>query len=580
MKQRWVVAAWLAGVVLCAAIIARTDFVSDLSAFLPRAPTPSQQVLVDQLRHGVVSRLILIGIEGAQPAQLAAVSKRMAAQLRENEQFASIANGEDAGLEKDREFLWRNRYLLSPAIAPTHFSPASIRASLEENLQLLSSPVGILLQRVLPADPTGEILRLAETLEGGARPPMRDGVWFSAQGTRALMIAQTRAPGYDIDAQAHALASIRAAFSEATAAGITSQPKLLITGPGVFSVSTRDRIQSDAVKLSLAASILVGVLMFIVYRSVTVLTLGLLPVASGALAGVAAVSAGFGSVHGITLGFGATLIGEGADYAVYLFTQTERGRARDALDRLWPTLRLGVLTSICGFSAMLFSGFTGLAQLGLFSIAGLAAALLVTRWVLPAFTPAGFNVEAVSVLGPWAMRLMNALARLRLIAVLLVALAAAFLILRDSPAWSDELASLSPVPITDQQLDEALRRDMGAPDVRHLIVLRAANPQGALERAENVAEVLQRLVSAGALDGFDTPATYLPSVTVQRARQTSLPEPGTLRQNLREAAQGLPFQDGLFEPFLRDVDVARAQPLIDHDTLRGTRLALKVDALL
>jgi predicted exporter len=580
VKPRWAVAAWVAGVILCIVIIARTDFVGDLSAFLPRAPTASQQVLVDQLKDGVVSRLVLIGIEGAESAHLADLSKRMAARLRGYEQLVSVANGEDAGLTKDREFLWRNRYLLSPAITPEHFSPSSIRASLEENLQLLASPAGVLLQRVLPADPTGEVLRLGEMLEGGARPQMRDGVWFSAPGTRALLVAQTRAPGYDIDAQAQALASIRAAFSESIAGGPATQARLLITGPGVFSVSTRDRIRSDAVKLTLAASILVGVLMLIVYRSLTVLGLGLLPVASGVLAGVAAVSLGFGSVHGITLGFGATLIGEGADYAIYLFTQTERGRARDALDRLWPTLRLGVLTSICGFSAMLFSGFTGLAQLGLFSIAGLAAALLVTRWVLPSFTPADFNVQAVSTLGPWALRLMSSIARLRVAAVLLVAIAAAFLVLRDAPTWSDELASLSPVPIADQKLDEALRRDIGAPDVRHLIVLRAANQQAALERTENISTVLQRLVNTGALDGFDTPATFLPSVSLQRARQAALPEPGTLRQNLREAAQGLPFQEGLFEPFLRDAAAARTQPLIDHTSLQGTSLALKVDALL
>ena len=51
------------------------------------------------------------------------------------------------------------------------------------------------------------------------------------------------------------------------------------------------------------------------------LLLGLLPIASGALAGIAAVSLAFGFVHGITLGFGVTLIGESLDYAIYLFTQ-------------------------------------------------------------------------------------------------------------------------------------------------------------------------------------------------------------------------------------------------------------------
>ena len=50
--------------------------------------------------------------------------------------------------------------------------------------------------------------------------------------------------------------------------------------------------------------------------------LALVPVLSGALAGVAAVSLGFGAVHGITLGFGTTLIGEAVDYSIYLFVQS------------------------------------------------------------------------------------------------------------------------------------------------------------------------------------------------------------------------------------------------------------------
>ena len=124
------------------------------------------------------------------------------------------------------------------------------------------------------------------------------------------------------------------------------------------------------------------------YRSVRVLVLAMLPVLSGIICGIAAVSMGFGFVHGITLGFGVTLIGEAVDYAIYLFTQTARGSAPDATLRLiWPTLRLGMLTSVCGFSAMLFSSFIGFAQLGLFTIVGLLVALGVTRWVLPALLP-------------------------------------------------------------------------------------------------------------------------------------------------------------------------------------------------
>ena len=101
-----------------------------MSAFLPRSPSPAQQVLVEQLREGVVSRLILIGLEGGPPATLASTSKRLAAQLRKEPDFTSVNNGEPVGAEKDREFLWRNRYLLSPAISAEHFSTAGLRTAL------------------------------------------------------------------------------------------------------------------------------------------------------------------------------------------------------------------------------------------------------------------------------------------------------------------------------------------------------------------------------------------------------------------------------------------------------------------
>src|SRR5690606_8951100 len=47
---------WLAFVLVFAVIIVRSTFTTDLSAFLPRDPTLEQQLLMDQLRDGLVSR--------------------------------------------------------------------------------------------------------------------------------------------------------------------------------------------------------------------------------------------------------------------------------------------------------------------------------------------------------------------------------------------------------------------------------------------------------------------------------------------------------------------------------------------
>lgn len=583
MKARYgPVMIWLVGIIACVIIVSRTQFSADLSAFLPRSAAPAQEVLVEQLRDGVVSRLILIGLEGAPPAVLARTSKRLADELRKQDAFLAVNNGEDSGLEKDREFLWRNRYLLSPAMTPAHFSSAALRVSLEENVQALGSPVGIVLQRVLPSDPTGELLRLVETLEAQAKPSTHDGVWFSADGRRALLVTQTRAAGYDIDAQARAAAFIRAAFSRALAdSDAAARPSLLLTGPGIFSVSARAQIKEDALRFSVIAVSLVAALLLLLYRSLRVLMLGLVPVASGALAGVTAVSLTFGSVHGITLGFGATLIGEGVDYAIYLFTQMVRGKTpQHTLKRVWPTLRLGVMTSICGFGAMLFSGFQGLAQLGVFSIAGLLVAVTVTRWVLPALLPSEFTARTATSLAPRIMSLVEFAPRLRYPALVLIALAALFVTTQGSSLWNDDLARLSPIPASEQRLDGELRREIGAPDVRHLIVATAQDRQTVLQAAEKITALLHHAVAHKQLEGFDSPALYLPSLETQRVRQAALPASDVLRANLHEAMQGLPFRAGLFEPFLQDAQTAKGAALLERDSLNGTNLALKVDSLL
>ena len=581
LAARWAVGVWLVLLVACVIVISRTTFTTDMSAFLPRSPSPAQQVLVEQLRDGAVSRLILIGLEGSPPEMLAQTSKRLAAQLRKEPDFVSVNNGENVGAEKDRDFLWHNRYLLSPAITPGHFSAAALRNALEDDLQLLGSPAGTLVKRLLPDDPSGELFRLIDSLEGQAKPATRDGVWFAKDGKRALLVAQTTAPGYDIDAQQHTVTLIQRAFTQAVGPDGAAHSRLLVSGPGVFSVRARDSIQGDAWRISLIATTLVALMLLALYRSPRVLVLGLLPVASGALAGVAAVSLGFGSVHGITLGFGATLIGEGVDYAIYLFTQITPARTPQmTLARIWPTLRLGVLTSICGFSAMLFSGFTGLAQLGLFSIAGLIVAVMVTRWVLPALLPHGFTARMVTAFAPSVMSLVRRAPRLRYPLLLVVALATVSIIAHHGPIWNDQLGSLSPLPKHDQLLDEQLRRDIGAPDVRHLIVINAQDQEHALQASEKIGALLQALVQQGALEGFDSPALYLPSRATQGAHQAALPSPEVLGANLHQALRGLPFRPDLFDPFLRNVAMAKTQPLQDRADLQGTNLALKLDSLL
>ena len=591
-RQRAVLV-WLVALVACGIAIARANFTADLSAFLPRAPSAGQRVLVDQLRDGIVSRLILVAIDGGDAATRAALSKRVAGTLRADRQFAAVNNGEAVNDARDQQFVFDHRYLLGPGVTPQRFSAAGLHQALGDSLDLLSSSAGLVAKAMLPRDPTGEVTALVGQLDSGAQPAMRDGVWASRDGTRAVLVAQTAAAGSDTDAQARAIDAVRRAFSAATRALPNAAAyTLAMTGPGVFSVDTRDTIRHDVERLSTASVVLIVALLLTLYRSPRTLALGLLPVLTGIAAGIAAVSVAFGTVHGLTLGFGTTLIGEAVDYSIYLFVQSAqagaRGAARPAdatrawIAAYWPTIRLGVLTSVCGFASMLFSGFPGLVQLGLYSIVGLTAAALVTRFVLPHLRGERVAIRDVSRVGAALARAAAAAPRLRWPLAVLVLAACATLVLHRDGLWSRELAALSPVPARAQALDARLRADVGAPDVRYLVVISAPTEQAALERAERVGAQLQPLVERGALAGFESPARYLPSDAAQRARQASLPDADVLAARMRDAVANQPIsvRPDLFAPFIADVAAARHAPLLTRADLRGTSMALAVDALL
>jgi len=600
LRQRAVLV-WLVFLLACAVVISRTTFTADLSAFLPRSPSAGQRVLVEQLRDGLVSRLILVGIEGGDPATRAALSRSIAARLRGDTQFASVNNGEPVSETRDQQFIFQHRYVLSPAVTPQRFSTDGLHQALGDSLDLLGSSAGMFTKELLPHDPTGEVTTLVNRLDSGAQPSSQDGVWASRDGKRAVMVVQTKGAGSDTDAQARAMATLQLAFD--TAKRSVPNPSsfhLLMTGPGVFSVETRDNIKHDVARLSAVSLLLIVALLLVVYRSPLTLLLGLLPVLSGVAAGLAAVSLAFGTVHGITLGFGTTLIGEAVDYSIYLFVQSSRAQAHGALPTAgsasvredatlrewiavyWPTIRLGMLTSVCGFASMLFSGFPGLVQLGAYSIAGLVTAALVTRFVLPHLRGARFAIRDVAPLGARLATLTAAAPRLRwpLVAVLVASVAT--LAFHRQHVWSHELSALSPVSAQSQALDESLRADVGAPDVRYLVVISGASQEAVLEGAEKVSAQLQPLVDKGVLAGYESPALYLPSVAAQRARLASLPSADVLTARLREAVanQAISVKPEAFAPFIADVQAARQQPLLQRADLRGTSMALAVDALL
>lgn len=581
---RW--SAWLLATIACGWLVARATIVTDITAFLPGPATREQALLAQQLRDGVSARVMLVGVEaGSADAALSAAqrSQRLAAALRADPRFVFVANGDPAAFAADRDRLLDARYLLSARVTPQRFSVDGLRDAAAELEALLRSSAAPLVKPFAARDPTGELLAILTALKPTRAPTTQHGVWFDETGRTALLLATTRAPGFDVDAQADATAALRAAFSAASENGGKAgtqqmQLQLHLTGPGVFAVASRAAIQDDARRLTLIAAVAVGVLLLLVLRSPRFLLCAALPTATGALAGLAAVAAVFGSIHGITLGFGLTLIGEAVDYAIYVQVQRQPENVRpDANQPLWRALWLAVLTSGAGFIAMMVSGFQGLVQLGLMSIAGIAVAAIVARFLLPDL----LRPLEPTRLAPFAplARLAAYAARLRVPIWLAAAAAIVLLVARGPALWNDQLAAISPLARGAGEMDAQMRRALGLGDLRFVAAVEGASLDEALARAEVLEPRLRSLQAGAAIAGFDSPASLVPSAATQAARRSALPDEAELRARLKPAWADSALRTEAFEPFIADVQRARDQRLAASHyagTALGQRLAAQL----
>ena len=566
-----------------AVLVAKFSVSTDLSVFLPEGRSVVERVLMTQLDRGLTSNLVFAGVTGAKPGELARLNRELAGRLAAERGIVQVLNGERALSEEDRQWVMDNRYHLTPSALAERFSVEGLVRSFEERLRGLASPMAPLEKKFLARDPTGEIVRLLERwqgeLSGDRGPATRDGLWFSADEQRTLMMIELQSGGLDFAGQERAVDAIERIFDEVATPG----SRLILSGPAVFAVETRDVIQRDARVLSLAAAALVGAFLFAAFRSVALLLLVLAPLGCGALVGAAAVLLAFGDIHGVTLAFGITLIGVAVDYPIHFFSHLRDGRgdAERSIRRIWPTLRLGVVSTVVAYAVLALSEYGGLRQIGLFTVVGLLTAAAVTRWVLPFLLPRELPLARGLPGVHGALRALGArLAGLGPWTLLLIPAVVAVLALGPTPLRDLDMDSLSAIDLERRAEDRALRADLGFWYGGRLAMVAAGSSEAALKGSEELRVNLDRLVERGVIDRYDMAAGFIPSQARQRRQIDAIPAPDELRARVAEALAESPFREDAFERFIDEAAAARERPLLSVESLRGTRMGERLEALL
>ena len=568
---------WLALLSLSIFYIATSlHVVSDITQFMPNDKSANDdnkvQLLLDELQKGNTARLLILRMKGLEDKKLANLSRQLKSKLDKNKSFTNIHNGQQAintqqFISGKYRKLYEYRYLLAPN---STLSKDELTESFNQRLSELRSGLN-LFKNTLSSDPQNHFIKYLWKLTERGGTTTHHGVWFDKNKSSTLLLVELNLDDFNLDKQEMALKDIYQTINK-----LSNNKNLQVdlTGTPVMAVKTRAAIQSTSKTLSTIALILMAILFWWSYRSMRLFFIATIPLASAVIAALTMTNIIFQQVHGIIIAFGITLLGVCLDYPVHLFShRNKKQTAQQTLRSIWPTLRLGVISTSLAYLAMLGSGFAGLSQLSIFAISGLIASLLVTRWIVP------FWLQMIPIDSNLRHQYLSYLIQLKftlnkkyffglsIIIFCLLSIASNY----DS-IWSHNISDLSPIPNAAKKLDRELRQSVGAPDVNHVFILSDKNSELLLQRTERIKYELESLQLNSLASNIFSITDFVPSQKTQIKNQQQLPQSDSLKLNVEQAVSDFPFKKKFFDPFLRDIEQSKTLIPLSVDNILATPL--------
>ena len=454
-----------------------------------------------------------------------------------------------------------------------------IALTLAENLSELLQPQGLFVRERIRRDPFALYLLALDKLRSvNPLPEVRiEGEYFvSHDGLSRLILADTPVLITDGDGASQLLEAFEQA-RQSLPPGISAE---LISGHA-YTLANADIIKTDMRTLLLVSGgglLLLFVLLIGNWRAVPVLLLPFFSVATALLV----LSLFVDQVSGITIGFGAVVLGITIDFALHVyFALVRRGSERaDILRLVARPVLFGGLTTLAAFSVLVFSDLPGQRQLALFAGAGIVAAVVLALLVLPHFIPRTTAlVPGVRLSGKRS--LLERLPSLRYgIIGLWVALCGASLLMLPQLSFNGELRQLGYLPDQLQQAEKSLRQAWGDVRGRAMIFVSADNLEQLLWHNEQVWQVL------GAHQLQSEAVSLAPLLISERARQQRIDrwqhfwqqhQASTL-ERIAASGRTYGFKPSAFAPFFDTLTLQ--PPPIDAGTLEDWGLGTLTDSLL
>lgn len=543
----------------------RLEVRTSITDFLPRDEHSVLLELARELSSAPQSRLVVLTLSASTDEAHRRAAGELADRLRQSGHFEWVRRGLDP---KDQEQLYRELFpsrlgLLELPSETARVPDAWIAERLRALRARLGSPLGMLERRLGPEDPLGSFSAYLarQGLEHG-QLDMIDGQLVTKDGRWSVVLAATRAAAFDVPAQREVeravIASVRAVEQ------LSGPLQLEWSGLNRFAIDGETSVRADIQRISTLSLLGIFLLNLVMFRTLRVPFVVLVPIAIGCVLALGACQWAFGFVHGITLAFGASVIGVAQDYSTHFFMH-RRASYRDEDDeglmrRLWPGIAFGGVTTILGLAALSLSGFPGLEQLAVFGGVGVLGALVATRYLVPlSYRQRGARRPAQP--GSPGARLIRAVTtrRARAFCVMSPALAASLFGL-PRLSWDDDVSALrTPTPALDAEGDRVQAR-LGRSPSGQVVVALGHDDEEALRRAERARALLDGPEGRALVREYRSIARLLPSLKTQRETRERLTRDASFIPRLRAALTEQGYVHEAFRPF--EEELARAEPVL------------------
>lgn len=368
-------------------------------------------------------------------------------------------------------------------------TPEMVDRQMTENLAQLMQPQGIALKQQIQTDPLG-LNGLALMKLGRLNPlpgvRIEQGSFLSDDRRSTLILADTDIVITDPVGSKQLLDGFRLAR-----AGLPQGVSATLLSGHPYTLANTEVIKADMSRVLMFSGIGLLLVFIIFLRRLQALAVFLLPFVC-MLVGLAVTAMFFTPMSGITIGFGAVLLGITIDYGlhVYFALRCGSGSRKALLGALSRPVLFGGFTTLIAFAVLLGSELPGQRQLAVFAVTGIITALILSLLVLPHF----IGKQQAQGWQPHRFRrhLFDRRPRLRWLVLgcwLMVMLFSA--IQSQQLGINGELKRLSYVPPALLQAEQTLAEHWGNMRGRAMIFAEATDLETALQYNEEIWRVIR-----------------------------------------------------------------------------------------